>query len=379
MVPLNPSHRILFTLCICASFLRADVGAFYDPTSPLRPSLLESTFSIYLANDAISLKEFFADWHDDYHPRRGKNVALEDMRIDIGGNFYKDFYIGIFHKYNVFIAANRDFVDLCHTTKNKEDLTQDKTYILDFKIEGIRTSGLLLSGQKQLYHDKSQTIMVGASLSLMFGHDMQDGMIEGHAQALSAKNYQAEGISHYHYTKNYLYDLDVESANGIGYGSDLALSYENNLYNFSVKCIVNDLFSRIYWQDLPYSFVDIQTKNKDFDADGYVKYAPVISGVEKYRDFTQEIEARYKVFMEKRIYETFSLFAGVEQLYGETIPFCKLKTSLDTKQDVALSYESRFGSMGMEYRYKDVGIGLLMDDLLHCSAFALRTSFRYKF
>ncbi len=359
--------------------MRADVGAFFDPTSSDKSSTLESKISFYLANDAISLKEFFGDWRKNYHPRNGDNVALQDMRIDIGGNFYKDFYIGIFHKYNVFITTNKDFVDLYHTIKNKDDLNQGKTYLLDLKVQGIRASGLLLSGQKSLYHDKSQTIMIGASLSLMFGHDMQDGIINGRAISLNSKQYQAQGSSRYYYTKNYLYDLDVKSAYGVGYGSDIALSYENSLYDFRIKCIVNDIFSRIYWQDLPYSFVDIQTKNKDFDADGYVKYAPVISGVEKYVDFSQHIEARYKIVVEKNVYNTFLLLVGMEQLYQMKIPFIQLKTSLDSKQDFAISYESRFSGFGLDYRYENFKIGLITDDLVDFSSFGIRTSFRYKF
>ncbi len=277
MVPLNHSLRLAVILYICSLSLRADVLQFFDPTKEHKPSTLTSQLSYFIANDPISLEEFFGDWQAHYHPSSGKNIALQDMRVDIGGNFYKNFYLGVFHKYNVFVKTDKDFADLYHTIKNKEDFLSDRDYLLNLDIQGIKYSGLILSKNSLLYHDSENSIMIGGALSFLFGHDMQEGTVRGSATSPSEKMYQVSAQSTYHYTHNYLYDLDVESANGLGYGADIALAYTNSKYDFGIKVIANDIFSRIYWKDLPYSFVDIQTENKTFDGDGYVKYSPSIS------------------------------------------------------------------------------------------------------
>lgn len=379
MVHLNHSLRLLVLLYICSLSLRADVLQFFDPIKEHKPSVLTSKLSYFIANDAISLEEFFGDWQAHYHPRLGKNIALQDMRVDIGGNFYKDFYLGVFHKYNVFVKTDKDFADLYHTIKNKEDFYHDRDYLLNLDIQGIKYSGFILSKNSLLYHDSENSIMIGGALSFLFGHDMQEGAIRGRATSPSEKMYQVSAQSTYHYTYNYLYDLDVESASGFGYGADIALAYTNSKYDFGIKIIANDIFSRIYWKDLPYSFVDIQTENKTFDGDGYVKYSPSISGVEKYIDFTQDIEARYKLVFEKEIYGDIIFSGGLARSYGENFPYVRFDEALSKSQDIGFSYESRFGSFGFDYRYKSFRVGLSTDALSDPSAFAFRSSFQLQF
>jgi len=379
MVPLNHSLRLLTLLYICSLPLRADVLQFFDPTKEHKPSVLTSKLSYFIANDTISLEEFFGDWQAHYHPRAGKNIAIQDFRVDIGGRFYKDFYLGFFHKYNVFVEANKDFADLYHTIKNKEDFYHDRDYLLNLDIQGVKYSGLVLSKNSLLFKDSENSIMIGGALSLSFGHDIQEGTVRGRATSPSEKMYQVQAQSTYHYTDNHLYDLDVKGANGFGYGADIALAYTNSRYDFGIKLIANDVFSRIYWRDLPYSFVDIQTENKTFDKDGYVKYSPAISGLEKYTDFTQHIEARYKLIFEKKIYEDAVLSGGLARSYGENFPYVRFDEALSEEQDVGFSYESRFDSFGFDYRYKSFMIGLSTDALSDPSVFALRSSFQLQF
>ncbi len=379
MVPLNHSLRLAVILYICSLSLRADVLQFFDPTKEHKPSTLTSQLSYFIANDPISLEEFFGDWQEHYHPESGKNIALQDMRVDIGGKFYKDFYLGVFHRYNVFVKTNKDFTDLYYTIKNKEDFLLDRDYTLNLDMEGLRQSGMLISKSRVVYQDGDSSLKVGGALSLSFGHDVQDGNIRGTATSPSEKLYQVTAQSTYHYTYNYLYDLEVDSAYGLGYGADIALEYTNSKYNFGIKVIANDIFSRMHWKDLPYSFVDIQTENKTFDTDGYVKYSPSISGVEKYVDFTQNIDARYKLTLEKKFYDYVAFSCGVESAYGEIFPFIRFDEALSESQDIGLSYESRFKTFGFDYRYNSFVVGLATDALSNFSAFGLRSSFQLQF
>jgi len=108
MIPLNHFFKPLFLLGICSLFVRADVLSFFDPS---KASSFNTSFSYFLANDAISLKEFLGDWKSHYHPKTGENIALQDMSLQIGGSYYKGYYLGLFHRYDVMIKTNRDFTD----------------------------------------------------------------------------------------------------------------------------------------------------------------------------------------------------------------------------------------------------------------------------
>ncbi len=379
MEPLNHSLNRLFILLVCSLSLRADVLTFFNPSNAYIPHTLHVNAQEFIANDVISLKEFFGDWESRYHPKSGQNIALQSLRVDVGGVFYKDFYMGYFYRYDVFVKTQKDFADLYHTIKNKEDFPIGRTYKLDFHIEGIKESGLMIAKSVKLYHDSTHQLSLGLGLSLLFGHDMQDGDIDGSAHTPSEKVYEITSHSTYDYTYNYLYDLDVQSASGVGFGSDISLEYHDSAYDLHMSIMINDLFSKIYWKDLPYSAVDIETKNKSFDSDGYVKYAPSISGLEVYRDTTQTLEPKVKLSFLKGVYHDMQVGAGVSFAYGENFPYLCVAKDFSKWQNVALSYESRFGSFGVDYHDRFFHLGISSDALSDASALGLRAGVDYRF
>ncbi len=66
--------------------------------------------------------------------------------------------------------------------------------------------------------------------------------------------------SHYRYTDNHLYDLNVPNSKAYGYSSHLSLylAYENISFLF----LANDLSGKLYWDELPYSIVHLSSDNK---------------------------------------------------------------------------------------------------------------------
>jgi hypothetical protein len=379
MEPLNHSLNRLFLVLICSLPLRADVLSFFNPSTSYTPNRVYFSSQLFIANDTISLKEFFSDWEADYRPKSGKNIALESLRVDVGGVFYKDFYIGYLYRYDVFIKTQKDFTDLYYLAKNKKPFLKGNHYNLDLHIEGVKESGIMIAKRVMLYHDNSRQLSLGVGVSLLLGHDMQEGDIWGGADTPSQKVYEITAQSSYHYTTNYLYYLDVNQATGLGFGSDISLTYHDSEYDFDAAILINDLFSKIYWDGLPYSYVNIETKNKSYDADGYVKYAPSISGVEQYRDYTQRLETKIALSFEKGVYETMRVGAGVSFAYGEYFPYLRLRQKLSKEQYVALSYENRFGSFGVDYHDKYFYLGVSLDALSTALAAGLRAGFSYSF
>jgi hypothetical protein len=359
--------------------LRADVVAFFNPSASISPHRLYFNTQEFIANDSISLKEFFGDWKANYHPKSGKNIALQSLRVDVGGLFYKDFYIGYLYRYDIFIKTQKDFADLYYSVKNKKLFPEGSHYNLDFHIEGIKESGIMIAKQVELYHDSSRQLLLGMGLSLLFGHDMQEGDIWGGADTPSQKVYEITAQSSYYYTTNYLYDLDVNSASGVGFGSDISLEYHDREYEIDATIMINDLFSRIYWDSLPFSYVNIETKNKSFDADGYVKYSPSISGLEQYRDYTQTLVPKIALLFEKGVYADMRVGVGVNFAYGDTFPYIRVHQSFSKERDLTLSYESYFGSFGIDYHDKYFYLGASLDALSTASAAGLRAGFSYGF
>jgi hypothetical protein len=355
------------------------VVAFFNPSITHTSNTLHTEIQEFIANDVISLREFFGDWEKHYHPKSGQNIALQSLRVDIGGFFYKDFYMGYFYRYDVFIKTEKDFADLYHKIKNKQDFPVGRAYNLDLRIDGVKESGIMLAKRVVLYHDRNRQLHLGVGLSFLFGHDMQDGYSAGSAYTPSEKVYEITAHSAYNYTYNYLYDLDVSDASGVGFGSDISLVYHDSDCDFDASIVVNDLLSKIYWRDLPYSYVAIETKNKSFDSDGYIKYAPSISGLEEYRNTIQTLEPRVKLFFEKGVYHDMRVGTGVSFAYGENFPYFCVAKDFSKWENIALSYESRFRSFGVDYHDRFFHLGVSSDALSDASALGLRAGFMYRF
>ncbi|HHB94042.1 MAG TPA: hypothetical protein ENK88_02760 [Campylobacterales bacterium] len=359
--------------------LEAGVVEFFDPNRVNSSDTLQSNFSYLIASDPISLYGMFHDWDGDYHPKSTTNIALQDMRLDIGTKVFEKYYLGYFYRYNVYIKAGKDFTDFFYRVKNHIDLEQNRVHELKLDIEGIKQSGLILSNSQVVFDNGDNNLQVGGAISLTVGHEMQHGSIRGDVEVINEKSYHASGEVSSYYTHNYLYDLKVNQASAYGYGSDIAIAYQNKKHNLSINFIVNDLLSKLYWKDLPYSNVHIETQNKSYDEDGYVNYSPSISGNEVYVDFTQKIEPRYRVEADKNIANGINIQLGTDYLYDEFFPYLQLNKILSDTQHIAISYEHRFHSFGLDYGYKNFLFGMRADELQNTSTFGFRSSFFFHF
>lgn len=175
-------------------------------------------------------------------------------------------------------------------------------------------------------------------------------------------------------THNYLYDLSARKATGLGYGLHIGIIYSNRDYNFTLKAITNDLWARVYWKDLPYSIVNIETKNKEYDENGYVRYNPSISGIENYRDYTQRIPTRSLVEVSKKVGKN-RYDGGFIYAYNEYFPYLKFSYFDQEDRVVTVSYAHRFKTFGLAYSWQNFHIGVETDQLVNSSTLGLSIQF----
>lgn len=379
MVHLNLFHSLLLYLIFILP-LEAGVVAFFDPNEAVASSKnIQFNVSDFTASEPISLDGMFNDWHGDYHPSNNKNIAVQDMRIDLGTKLDDHNYLGYFYKYNVYIETQKDFTDFFYRIKNDLELDPKRVYALNLHIKGIKQSGLVLAHSAVIFNNSKHSIKVGGAFSLTFGHDMQEGTINGEAKSPSSKSYEASGEVSSYYTHNYLYDLNVKKATAYGYGSDFSIEYKNKTDNVKAKFLINDLVSRMYWKNLPYSHVNINTSNEFFDNDGYAHYNPSISGKEIYSDFIQTIEPRYKLEIQKSMKQELDFIVGTDMVYDTIFPYIMVNKSLSKLEAISLSYENKFKSFGIDYRNNFLSIGIKSDGIKDNSTLGLHINLLYDF
>jgi hypothetical protein len=377
LLPLG--SRVMVTFLFLTLSLSAEILPFFNPLKKTSENTVKLEVQGFIADDPVSLKDFFDDWEGDYSPKNGDNAALEMARIDLGTVIYDGYYVGYFYQRDALVKSNRGFVDGYHAVKNKLHFSSEQYYDLALGIEGIERHGAIVSKDFLLYETDTHHIHLAGAAFLSYDFDTQSGKLTGDGTIHTDDTYSAAGRADYYFMKNLLYDgWDVDETYGIGYGFHIALLYENSDYNIKVKLLANDLFSRTHWKNLPHSLVDVQTDNQTIGDDGYVEYEPSISGWETYRDFTQKISPKYHVDISKYWENGFEVEVGYENVDFVHMPYISLAKVFNEKK-VELLYEHRFHSIGMTYTDEYFHISILSNGFSNASAIGISGSYVYHF
>lgn len=383
MVLLNQFSKKLSSLAVCASFGLISVPANAGTLSLFNPSnitkenkALEVNAQILMTNDAFSLEVLFDDLEGELYEQDDKYNAIGDARFDIGS--YVDFlgYVGYTYRKEVIMPTSSDTVRIIYQASNDLDLDIGDTYDLDLIIEGFAAHGLIFANNFPVYQENGWDINVGVGIELLYGVEIQDGYVAGSAIATAVNDYDFNMYSNYFYTENHLYDLDVDNSYAYGYSTHLSIqaTYENISFSY----VINDALGKLYWKDLPYSNVLLTSGTKSYDENGYVEYAPVVSGVERNKDYTQTLMNKWRISAEYS-FENSTLELGNDSIKGINMPYIRYEYTYDNDLIVGYNYEATFGMIGIDLRSKNYYLSIHSNDLSEPSAARAALGLHYKF
>ena len=371
---------LLFSATLLAALSTgAPAGLFslFDPIEANEEDAVYFKTQAFIADDVVSIHDLFHKWHGRFHPKGGDNLALDDARGDIGMSKKGWGYVGYAYRHQAFTRASRDLALLTWQQLNHKDFTLGKEYDLDLAIKGYETDGIVFAKSLTLTDTATQRLTVGIGFSLLHGYNMQDGYLKGTARAESRKEYSFQAVSDYRYTRNYLYRLDVDDADGDGFTTHLSLDYRYG----RIRChlLVNDLYGRITWHDLPYSFVELNSDNKSYDDNGYIVYKPTVKGVELYRDYTQKLYKKVRLEAGYGWDEATELHIGADNVRGEWFPYGGMHRRFGDDLAAGVSYDTRYGMVGVDIFYKTFSLTLKSNDIEDPWAMAFSFGYRYLF
>lgn len=363
MALLNLFHRqlLLSALLLSTTSAFAGVTSLFDPIKFSNP---ENNFHVrvqsFFANDAVSIQTRLHKMRGDIDAKEGDNLEIIDVRIDSGIYSKYTGYIGYTHREESAKIASKDMEELYHSVRNKNSMTIGREYNLKLLVDSFKANGVVLANSFPIYKSDTLRIKIGGALELLQANVMQDWELSGNAKAVGKKDYDYNVVSRNNYTHNYLYRLDVPKSSATGYGFHFSL--DANYKNFQLSLIANDIFAQLDWKLLPYSYVKMNTDNKTYDKNGYVRYNPSISGIEKEMDYTQHLIEKYRI--EAKYSVSKSIFEiGLDHMYFNYLPYISYIYNFSKNWSAKLDYESRFGSYYGEVKYKDIFVGLRASSL----------------
>jgi len=364
---------ILFSL---ESASAGSLSLFNPFDIPKQPKNLYVNTQTLLANDAFSLSGLFDHFHGRFYTKNADYLSVGDIRYDVGSYIDGWGYIGYTYRKEAVIETSPDTMILVNQASNDLDLTPNKTYELDLTLEGFEVHGITFANTIPLFQKNGWDIRLGFAAELLYGTEAQHGSVNGEARASSEKDYNFSMHSLYLYTDNYLYDLDVNRVKSYGYTTHLSLYARYNQFSFSI--IANDLYGKLYWKNLPYSDVNLASENKSYDENGYVQYAPVISGVERTTNFTQTLMSKWRIqgayTFSKGIFQL-----GTEYIHDAYLPYIKYTRQYDDDIIASIEYETYFGMLGVDVKYKDYYFGVHTNGIEDASSVKVNLGLHYTF
>jgi len=365
---------ILFTLILSPLF--GEILPFFNPLLDTNSNMYVK-LQVFNANDAISFDEFDKDWQRGYNPKNGSNKAIESRRYDIGITNKYNYYIGFFFNHYSILTANRELLDFIHDIKTKQKYSKIKEYNANLEIDGVSQQGLMLS-KKFEFDNKDYSFKFGISSYIFYANDGQKGSLDAKAQIEINQDYNVNASSNYYYKNNKLYDYHPNVSDGFGYGFNFALQYTSKKYDFTITTIGNNLFSNFYWNSIAFSQVNVETKNKFIDKDGYAKYNPTFFGLETYKSILIKTLPYYHLDIKKR-FKYINISIGLENVEQIYIPYIEIQKSnvFKNKDKLTLIYENRFKSFGIKYKLNNFAFSIIANNLNQYSSLGMGIEYNF--
>ncbi|MDJ0806161.1 MAG: hypothetical protein QNJ78_04940 [Gammaproteobacteria bacterium] len=246
----------------------------------------------YNYSEPTSINSFLNEFNGRFE---GGTQAFAHEWLEVGAR-YANWELGMLTRYDYDLSFSDDLAELYYRSVNKLPLEIGRRYRIDLRAKHYKTDGLRLGRWLHL----SDRLQVNIGLAYLRGRELMDGRLNGEATAIADNDYDFSFRTDYHYSDDPLFERKVEAPDGWGYSLDLTVDWRP-LPELGLHLQVNDLWGRIFWEQAPHTMAVASSDNKTYDEDGYVKFLPSLSGLEEYRDFTQELNPFGSLTVDYRI------------------------------------------------------------------------------
>lgn len=227
------------------------------------------------------------------------------------------FSLGYLWREEYDLRFSPDTAELYWRTANQLDLAPNTDYEIDLRARHFQASGLRFA-----FRNHHAFTVMALDYQLGFARfeaqDLIDGRLVGRGRTINNRDYDYVAELNYHYSEDRLFERQVEAPSGTGYAVDLALQAEYRQHRLSV--VATDLVGAIYWRDAPYTEGTLNSDNKRYDASGYVRVNPTLSGYEGVSDeFRQPLQTRITADYDYAVSDRLAVGLMLQQQYDQAL------------------------------------------------------------
>ncbi|TSA11207.1 MAG: hypothetical protein D4R74_13430 [Betaproteobacteria bacterium] len=304
---------------------------------------VSATLHYFIGNDPLSARQYQDDWRGDYHPRKGLNLGLLSARAEAGLQT-AGWRLSALRRTELLIESNRDMTDLMRLYKTREAFAAGQRYDVDLNYAGFEAKGWRLDKAWNWKTAGGHDFSVGAGYSLLEGNRVRAGTAQGSFASLGGGNYgYAVRMDDAYSGKAYPFQTPG-TPEGKGGSVDLGMEWKTP-QGARVEAVANDLLGRMRWRDVPGTVANAGTGVTSTDANGYIVYAPALSGRNARRDFTQKLPPRWGVGAEMP-WRDFYVLGSLSHQQHATFPLLALGWKFAEGWRIQADYDLRFNTYG---------------------------------
>ena len=339
---------------------------------------LSAAAHYFVGNDPLSARAYFNDWQGNYHPRDGLNLGLASLRSEAGVQ-WAGWRVSEVRRLELLIESGREMTDLERFYKTRQALPAGQAYAIDIRYAAYEAKGWRLDKAWNWKLQGGQELGLGVGYSLLEGTRVRAG------SALGSVTSQGRG--------NYTYSARMDDASsrktypfqtpgtpqGSGGTADVGL-YWKTPGGARLEYVVNDLFGRMRWSEIPGTVTNANTGVTGTDPNGFIVYAPALSGRNARRDFTQKLTMRWG--MEAEIpWRDFYVLGSLSHLQQTSFPLLAAGWKPLRGWRVQADYDFRFKTYGLKATGHGVFVALRASqrDLGEASAYGFSAGVTWAF
>jgi len=329
--------------------------------------------SFFYNTEPIGYKAFIDDWDDHFWGGR-KAIGLTSLEL---GTKLDRWQFTLFQRSVSYLKFHAETAEVLYLINNKLPLSPDRRYRVDLEVKHMLADGVKIN--REVLNTTKFGWNVG--VALLSGRKILDGTLIGYVSAKTESDYDFDNINlDYYYSVDKIFNHEAKNPLGQGISLDTSFEWKPN-EQFKANWFIGDLFAFIDWQAAPTTIAQLESDNKTFDENGYVKIDPILKGRQSEKDFRQYLPLYSNLSTETKLTQYTSLLLGIKYTYVKSFADIGVAFSHLNNLDIQTSYvlNVQAFSVAISNNYFNMRIALDDIDVSKTRFLEFSSSFFYRF
>ncbi len=235
-----------------------------------------------LESETVVLGAYERDWQGSTYRPGERAYALAYAE---SGVRYRGWGLGrVWQRYQR-LRFSESAARLYYRVQNSLPLSNAAPYAVDVRLRSFAANGL------RVFASPVQTRRWRLSLGVtrLYAYDLLEGRLQGAVQANGPRDYTFQDLMlDYVYARDAVFDRQVRAPRGQGWAFDARIGWRPGP-RLRLDLHLRDLAGRIDWFDAPHTAARVESDNRRYDENGYLRVDPTLSGRHDQLDYRQRL------------------------------------------------------------------------------------------